>query len=76
VRGIEFAKFKMPQIKRQFNVFPICLSDPEGNDAAKIRKNDTENKNFLVFLFFGQKKAFQLIRVVGYSHTIPSPALH
>ena len=25
VRGIEFAKFKMPQIKRQFNVFPLCL---------------------------------------------------
>jgi hypothetical protein len=24
--GIEFARFGTPQIKRQHNVFPICLS--------------------------------------------------
>ena len=36
---IEFAKFKRSQIKRQFNVFPLCLPDAFlAFDMAKKRK--------------------------------------
>ena len=37
---IEVAKFKMPQIKRQFNVFPLCLPSAFlAFGKAKKRKN-------------------------------------
>ena len=41
---LEFARFVRPQIKRQFNVFPLCLSLPNGNDNAKIQRFGNNKK--------------------------------
>ncbi len=51
----EFARFEWPQIKRQSNVFSICLSPPKWISDKRLCKITL----FLKFsLVFGQKKSF------------------